>query len=65
MPTFLAMQGMESAGYISRSGDTPLNCAVSSGQTAVVKLLLNRNDVDPNAKGKDSRTPLMTAAGRE
>jgi ankyrin repeat protein len=47
---------------IPTSGDTLLNCVVLFSHTAVVKLLLNRKDVDPNAKGKHSYTPLMNTA---
>ncbi len=44
--------------------DTPLWTAASSGQEAVVKLLLATGKVDPDAKDSDGRTPLWTAASK-
>jgi ankyrin repeat protein len=42
------------------SGDTPLQWAIRFGHTAVVKLLLERNDIDPNAND-NGHTQLMIA----
>ena len=39
----------------------PLSWAVGSGQKAVVKLLLVKDDVDPDSKDKGGRTPLLWA----
>ncbi|GKU10651.1 unnamed protein product [Fusarium langsethiae] len=45
---------------------TPLSYAAESGQEKIVRLLLARDDVDPDTSSKDSncgrRTPLMLAA---
>jgi ankyrin repeat protein len=43
-------------------GRTPLFWAVENGHDAVVKLLLAKEDVDPNSKGPYDQTPLLIAA---
>ena len=42
-------------------GWTPLIWAAMNGQEAVVRLLIERDDVDINAKDRDGRTPLIFA----
>ena len=46
-------------------GQTPLSLAAERGHEVVVKLLLSEDDVDPESKDKDGRTPLSRAAGAE
>ena len=52
-----------------RDGDgrTPLLVAVEKGHETVIRMLLERDDVDPDIVDKDGRTPLSWAAekGRE
>ena len=43
-------------------GDTPLAWAAGNGHEAVVKLLLGRDDIDPDKPGEDGETPLFRAA---
>jgi len=43
-------------------GDTPLAWAAANGHEGVVKILLGRDDIDPNKPGKDDQTPLLRAA---
>jgi len=45
-------------------GSTPLSWATENGHEGVVKLLLGREDVDPNRPDKNDRTPLAWAAGK-
>ncbi|OCL07167.1 ankyrin [Glonium stellatum] len=46
------------------SGRTPLSWAVEGGHEAVVKFLVERDDVDANSRDQKDYTPLMMAAGR-
>ena len=41
---------------------TPLGCATVGGREGVVRLLLDRKDVDPNRLDENDRTPLGYAA---
>ena len=43
-------------------GQTPLWWAAANGHEEVVKALLERSEVDPNAADRDGRTPLSRAA---
>ena len=45
----------------SRFGLTPLSNAAEKGHDTVVRLLLERHDVEVNSKGYDGRTPLSRA----
>ena len=45
-------------------GGTPLHWAASEGQDKIVRLLLDDERVDINAKAKDGETPLNLAAGK-
>ena len=42
-------------------GDTPLAWAAGNGHEEVVKILLGRDDIDPNKPGMHGRTPLLLA----
>ena len=42
--------------------NTPLAWAAEGGHGAVVKMLLERDDVDPNKPGEGGQTPLFLAA---
>jgi len=44
------------------TGSTPLTWAAGNGHEGVVKLLLEREDVDPNLPNRDGDTPLGCAA---
>ena len=46
------------------SGRTPLSWAAGVGQEAVVRLLIERDDIDFNAGDYDGKTPLIWAAER-
>ncbi|EGN97633.1 hypothetical protein SERLA73DRAFT_30563, partial [Serpula lacrymans var. lacrymans S7.3] len=46
----------------TRQGMTPLSVAAAEGQVEVVKVLLERNDVDINSKDERGWVPLMFAA---
>jgi len=46
------------------NGRTPLWWAADGGHEAVVKLLVERDDVAADPKDKDGRTPLSRAVGR-
>ena len=43
-------------------GFTPLGWAAGNGHEAVVRILLGRDDVDPNKPDNKGRTPLTYAA---
>ena len=43
-------------------GNTPLAWAARNGHEEVVKLLLGRDDIDPNKPDEEGQTPLMLAA---
>ncbi|XP_071177570.1 putative ankyrin repeat protein RBE_0317 [Mytilus edulis] len=43
-------------------GDTPLHLAVSGGNLDLVKLFLQRADIDPSKENKFGNTPLHAAA---
>lgn len=45
-------------------GRTPLSIAARKGHEAIVKLLLERNNVEADSKDSDNRTPLSYAAGK-
>lgn len=45
-----------SSGTVGRYGQTPLSWAVGRGHEAVVKLLVERDDVEASSKGSDSQT---------
>ncbi|KAG0639251.1 ankyrin repeat-containing domain protein [Tuber brumale] len=47
---------------VYRPGRTPLSWAAGCGHEEVVKLLLERNDVDPNMADEEGRTPLSWSA---
>ena len=59
MPVLGTNQGWD---VQSVHGRSPLSFAASSGHEAVVRLLLERVDVDADSKDKDGRTPLLRAA---
>jgi ankyrin repeat protein len=46
----------------SRDGQIPLSWATEKAHEAVVKLLLAKDDVDPDSKNDDGRTPLSWVA---
>ena len=45
----------------TKYGQTPLLWAAEQGHEGIVRLLLGRNDVDPNSSCKSGRTPLTLA----
>ena len=46
----------------NRMGDSPLAWAAKNGHEEVVRILLERDDVDPNKQNEDGETPLWSAA---
>jgi len=44
-----------------RNGSTPLSYAARYGKQTVVRLLLERDDIDMNLQDNDGRTPLSWA----
>jgi ankyrin repeat protein len=65
----MAKHGDSNIGADSKDkcGRMPLSIAVAGGHEAVVRLLVERDDVEAHSKDKDGRTPLSLAAeeGRE
>ena len=49
-------------GVSTRGGLTPFSWATKSGHEAVVKMLLERDDVNPNTTDSYGKTPLSIAA---
>ena len=45
--------------------DAPLAWAARNGNEAVVKILLGKEDINPDKPGEGGRTPLMRAARNE
>ena len=45
-----------------RSGRTPLWCAAEGGHEGIVKLLLDRKEVDSNTRDNHGRIPLQVAS---
>ena len=43
---------------------SPLSCATSAGHEAVVRMLLEQEEVDVNSRGRYDQTPLLSAAQR-
>jgi len=43
-------------------GDAPLGWAAGNGREGVVRLLIGRDDIDPDKAGEDDQTPLLRAA---
>jgi len=43
-------------------GDTPLGWVSANRHEGVVKILLGRDEINPNMPGKDDQTPLLRAA---
>ena len=43
-------------------GNSPLAWAAKNGHEEVVKILLDREDIDPNKPNEESQTPLFLAA---
>ncbi|OBT82165.1 hypothetical protein VE02_10024 [Pseudogymnoascus sp. 03VT05] len=66
MPMFVATQSMfdSCACILDEGGRTPLCWAAERGHEAVVKLLVEREDVVADSKDEDGRTPLCYAAER-
>ena len=42
--------------------DAPLGWAAGNGREGVVRLLIGRDDIDPDKAGEDDQTPLLRAA---
>uniref|UniRef100_A0A1X7US61 Death domain-containing protein n=1 Tax=Amphimedon queenslandica TaxID=400682 RepID=A0A1X7US61_AMPQE len=45
----------------SYSGTTPLHCAIETGSSKIIKLLITKGKADVNAVDKNNRTPLFKA----
>ena len=43
-------------------GDTPLAWAARNGHKEVVRMLLGRDDIEPDKPGEDGQTPLLLAS---
>jgi len=54
------LEGVEGRGadMVDDRGRTPLLWAAERGHEGIVKLLLNREEVNPDSKDNDGRTPL-------
>ena len=46
-----------------RSGRTPFSWAAESGNGEIVRMLLERNDVNPHTADEGGRTPFLWTAG--
>ncbi|XP_067648870.1 uncharacterized protein [Haliotis asinina] len=47
---------------VDDGGDNILHCASRVGQTEIVQYIISKDIVDINSRGRNGRTPLMTAA---